>query len=87
LLPTWRTLLEELKLPEKLMLRDVKTCWNSTFTMLDFAVAYRKVLDLLSGDRANGLRELELKEDEWRIVMQLHDVLKVKALFVHVSVI
>jgi hypothetical protein len=87
LLPAWRTLLEELKLPEKLMPRDIKTRWNSTFTMLDFAVAYRKALDLLSGDRANGLRELELKEDEWRIVVQLRDVLKVKALFVHVSVI
>jgi hypothetical protein len=59
------------------MLRDVKTRWNSTFVMLDFAIMYRKALDLLSGERGNGLREFELKEDEWKMVVQLCDVLKV----------
>jgi hypothetical protein len=61
------------------MPRDVRTRWNSTFVMLAFAVEYRKPLDALSGDRDNGLRQFELKEEEWRIVAQLRDVLKVSA--------
>jgi hypothetical protein len=63
---------------DKLMPRDVKTRWNSTFAMLDFAIRYRRLLDQLSGERANGLRDLELKENEWKIVEQLRDVLKVR---------
>jgi hypothetical protein len=59
------------------MLRDVKTRWNSTFSMLDFAMLYRKPLDLLSGERGNELRQFELKEEEWRLVAQLRDALKV----------
>jgi hypothetical protein len=31
---------KELKMVEKIMLRDVRTRWNSTFAMLDFAVHY-----------------------------------------------
>ena len=45
--------------------------------MLDFALKHRKSLDLLSADRDNGLRSFELKPDEWKIVGQLRDVLKV----------
>jgi hypothetical protein len=74
LLPAWKKLLHELKEDEKLMPR---TRWNSTFLMLDFALRYRKPLDLLSGERDNGLRDFELKEVEWKIVKQLRDVLKV----------
>jgi hypothetical protein len=48
--------------------------------MLDFAVNHRKALDLLTQDRANGLREYELSESDWRIAQQLRDVLKVRAL-------
>jgi hypothetical protein len=77
LLPAWKALLHELQLPEKLMPRDVKTRWNSTFAMLDFAMLYRKPLDLLSGERGNELRQFELKEEEWRLVAQLRDALKV----------
>jgi hypothetical protein len=60
-----------------LMPRDVKTRWNSTFTMLDFAVRYRRLIDLLTGERGNSLRSFELKEEEWGIATQLRDVLKV----------
>jgi hypothetical protein len=52
--------------------------WNSTFQMLDFAVDYRKPLDLLSADRGNGLREYELKEEEWKLAAHLRDALKVR---------
>ena len=29
--------------------RDVSTCWNSTFDMLEFALSYREALDNLTG--------------------------------------
>jgi hypothetical protein len=65
------------KMPERLMLRDVKMRWNLTFAMLEFAVTYHKLLDLLSSEGGNRLREFELKEDEWKLAVQLHDCLKV----------
>jgi hypothetical protein len=77
LLPAWKKLLATLHMDERLMPRDVKTRWNSTFSMLDFAVEYRKPLDMLSGQRGNGLREFELTQEEWEIAEQLRDVLKV----------
>jgi hypothetical protein len=77
LLPAWKKLLVDLKMPEKLMPRDMKMRWNSTFVMLDFAVVYRKPLDALSGERNNELREYKLKEEDWKIAVQLHNVLKV----------
>jgi hypothetical protein len=69
--------LATLKLSERLLPRDVTTRWNSTFEMLDFAFTHRKALDLMTQDRENGLREYELNEEEWEIVRQLRDALKV----------
>jgi hypothetical protein len=59
------------------MPRDVKMRWNLMFTMLEFAITYCKLLDLLSSERGNRLREFELKEDEWKLAMQLLDCLKI----------
>jgi hypothetical protein len=36
----WKVLVKELKMVEKIMPRDMRTWWNSTFSMLDFAVRY-----------------------------------------------
>jgi len=71
-------MLQTLELDEKLMPRDVRTQWNLTFLMLDFAVRHRKPLDLLSAQRGNNLRKLELSQEEWKIAGQLRDVLKVR---------
>ena len=57
--------------------RDVTTRWNSTYDMLNFALEYRKAIDVLTGDRQNQLRNYELSEREWTIAKQLCDVLKV----------
>ncbi|THH29708.1 hypothetical protein EUX98_g4489 [Antrodiella citrinella] len=77
LLPSWKKILAELKLKLRKMPRDVATRWNSTYVMLQFAVEYREGLEALTGDRANGLREVELDEEEWGLVTELRDVLKV----------
>jgi hypothetical protein len=67
------------------MPQDVATCWNSTFDMLNFALEYRKALDVISAKHEMELRQYKLSEEEWRIAKQLQDVLKVRCgcLFLH----
>jgi hypothetical protein len=59
------------------MPRDVSTRWNSTFDMLEFAINYRKVIDVMTDKRKLGLGVYELDDHEWTLVTQLRDVLKV----------
>ena len=54
-LPSWRRLLEELKMKERIIPCDVATRWNSTYDMLAFAFEYRKAIDALTADRYNEL--------------------------------
>jgi hypothetical protein len=77
LLPAWMALLTKLKLPSRMMPRDVATRWNSTFDMLDFTLQYRSAIDAITDDRRMDLRQLELSEHEWKLASQLHKVLKV----------
>ncbi|KIY60870.1 hypothetical protein CYLTODRAFT_314020, partial [Cylindrobasidium torrendii FP15055 ss-10] len=51
LLPSWRTTLYHLALPLLLIPRDVRTCWNSTYDMLEFALAHRSAIDTFTGDQ------------------------------------
>ena len=78
LLPEWKATLRELRLPERLLPRDVRTRWNSTFDMLDTAVKYRKAIDRMCSDKKNKLRSYELAKEEWEIARQLREVLKVR---------
>jgi hypothetical protein len=59
------------------MPRDVRTRWNSTYDMLDFAVQYRIAIDDIAGNKTANLRRYELSEAEWKIAQQLCDTLKV----------
>ena len=59
------------------MPRDVSTRWNSTYDMLKFACTYHEAIDKITDDRSMKLREFELKDDEWKIVEELRDTLKV----------
>ncbi|KAI0693045.1 hypothetical protein C8T65DRAFT_539761, partial [Cerioporus squamosus] len=45
LLPAWHKVVEDLKLPPRVLPRDVRTRWNSTYTMLDVALKYRKAVN------------------------------------------
>ena len=77
ILPSSQRLLDELAMKKRIIPRDVTTRWNSTYDMLNFALEYRKAIDVLTGDRQNQLRNYELSEREWTIAKQLCDVLKV----------
>ncbi|KAG2112248.1 uncharacterized protein F5147DRAFT_528837, partial [Suillus discolor] len=77
LLPVWKGILEDLKLAQQIMPRDVSTRWNSTFDMLNFALEYRNAIDVIVDKQKLGLGEYVLEDGEWMLVKQLHDVLKV----------
>jgi hypothetical protein len=77
LLPAWKACLQKLKLPERIMSRDVTTRWNSTYDMLHFLVTYRNAVEQFTSDRQNDLRQYELNKAEWVIVTELCSVLKV----------
>jgi hypothetical protein len=51
--------------------------------MLDFALEYRKAIDVITDTRKLGLGAYELNEEEWSLVRQLRDVLKVSLTFTH----
>jgi hypothetical protein len=59
------------------MPRDVRTRWNSTFDMLDFALLYRVAINAITDKARLGLVNLALDDDEWELLRQLRDVLKV----------
>lgn len=71
-------MLKVVKLPERIMPRDVSTRWNSTFDMLDFAIKYRPAIDSMTAARDFDLRKYELLPAEWKIAGELRDVLKVR---------
>ena len=78
LLPAWNRLLEVMHLDQKLIPRDVRTRWNSTYDMLSEAVKYKAAIKKLCAEEENGLRDLELSADEWETATQLRDALKVR---------
>jgi hypothetical protein len=69
-------------LSARMMPRDVLTRWNYTFKMLSFALDYRTVYNELTANRAMKMRKYEITDNEWNIVKQLADVLKVSNTFV-----
>jgi hypothetical protein len=60
-----------------MMPRDVATRWNSTYDMLEFAIAYREALESITGNQRMKLRQYELTEKDWKIATELRNVLKV----------
>ncbi|KAL6308918.1 hypothetical protein BKA93DRAFT_724755 [Sparassis latifolia] len=54
-LPAWYATLNDLKVAERIMLRDVVTRWNFTYDMLEFSLNYRKAIDIISAGHELGL--------------------------------
>jgi hypothetical protein len=65
-------------LGHRVMPRDVTTRWNYTYEMLDFAYNYRQPYNEICANRDMKMRLYELTNDEWKIVKDLSDVLKVR---------
>ena len=59
------------------MPRDVTTRWNSTYDMVEFAIEYRAAIDSMTAARDLDLRKYELIPEEWKIALELRDMLKV----------
>lgn len=76
-MPAWKACLEELDRSVRIMPRDVRTRWNSTYDMLKFALEYKEGIKMLTSDLTNGLRKYELDEEEWVLVKELVNTLKV----------
>lgn len=79
ILPAWYRALRVVGMHEEAMPRDVATRWNSTYRMLDYSVKHRAAIAEVTQDLKNGLCKYELTADEWIIVEQLQDVLKVSS--------
>jgi hypothetical protein len=80
LLPAWKACLKELERAVRIMPRDVRTRWNSTYDMLQFALEYKDAVKIVTSDLSNGLRKYELNDEEWIIVKELAATLKVRYL-------
>jgi hypothetical protein len=76
-LPEWFKILDRLDLSPRMIPRDVKTRWNSTYDMLKFSIEYRLAIDEITSNRRIGLRKYEMSKDEWVIAAQLCRVLGV----------
>ena len=68
------------------MPRDVTTRWNSTYDMIEFAVEYRAAIDSMTAARDLDLRKYELIPEEWKIAVELRDILKwvFETLYTHI---
>jgi len=64
-------------LASRMIPRDVETRWNYTYEMLNFAYTYRNAYDEITANRDMSMRDYELSNEEWKIVKDLADVLKV----------
>ena len=78
--PRWCELCKTCDIKEKNMPRDVRTRWNSTYDMIEFALVYQQVIDKLTSERGLGLRDFEMDADEWEIAAQLSEILKVSVI-------
>jgi hypothetical protein len=76
-LPEWFRILDELSLDACMMPRDVQTCWNTTYDMLDFAYEYKDTINQITDRCDMKLRDYEIKPHKWDIIKQLRDVLGV----------
>jgi len=59
------------------MPHNVSTRWNSTYDMVKFAVEYRAAIDTMTAACDLDLQRYELIPEEWKIAVELRNMLKV----------
>lgn len=59
------------------MPRDVSTRWNLTGDMVDFGIDYYAVIEAITDKWKLGLGRYAIDDEEWGLLRQLRDVLKV----------
>ena len=52
---------------------DIKTCWNSTETMLNQALLLKKALYVVASD--NNLKKYILLDNKWNCIDEIHKFL------------
>ncbi|KAM5539814.1 hypothetical protein V8D89_006627 [Ganoderma adspersum] len=78
LLPTWHTITADLKLPNYLLPRDVRTHWNLTYNMILESIVFCLVINKMTDEeKEHSLGAFRLKKKEWKLLEQLCEVLKV----------
>ena len=76
-LPAWCKACTASKLPVLLIPRDVKTRWNSTYDMVKMAYRFRPAIDDITANKSLKLCRYELDDDDWKVIGDLLQVLKV----------
>ena len=84
-LPAWKQACRDHHLPERLIPRDVKTRWNSTYDMVCVAIKYREAIDDVTGNKLLKLRKHELEDEHWIVLKDLVRVLKVSTWFLYTA--
>ena len=79
-LPEWFRILDDLSLDTRMIPRDVHTCWNATYDMLDFSYDYKEAINQITDRRKMKLRDYEIEPHEWDTIRQLRDILGVRPL-------
>ena len=57
-------------LDARMMPKDVSTCWNSTFDMVDFTIDYQPVIGAITGNRDMKMQSFELDASKWVIAKE-----------------
>jgi hypothetical protein len=63
-LPQWYHILDNLSLDKRVIPRDVRTCWNATYDMLDEAYSLKAAVNKIMEMRDMKLRQYEIEGHE-----------------------
>ena len=77
----WFATLQKLGLEVAKIPCDVRTRWNSTYYMLEFALQYCAAIDDIAGNKTANLHCYELNDKEWKIAEELSKTLSVRVVF------